>query len=154
MTEQTDYSGIGSVIKWSAIGVLVLGTTVTGGYLMFAHIINQNKKDNEFANGTGVSASGKLLSTVGIGKTPSAYATLINAALKATFWGVPDTDEETVYKNLRELKTQYEVALVSKSYEALYKKTLNEGLSDDLDDDEFAIAINIITSKPTGATKK
>lgn len=153
MAQQTDYSGIGSVIKWSAIGVGITAVVLGGSYVLITKVVNNKKQDKAYSSSIGVDANGRSLTTVGNGKTPSAYASLINAALLATIWGVPNTDEDAVYKNLRELSTQFEVALVSKAYEALYKKTLNEALQNDLDDDEFAIAVNIISSKPTGAKK-
>lgn len=153
MAEQKDYSGIGQIIKWSAIGIAVLGAGATAGYVFIKKGIKNNKRDKAYAGSTAIDSKGKTTATVGTGKTAAAYATLIHAALKATVWNVPNTDEEAVYKNLKELQTQYEVALVSTAYEPIYGKTLNQALDEDLDDDEFAIAINIITAKPTGSKK-
>ena len=149
--KNTDYSGVATIIKWGVIGTIGIAAMGGTAYYFINKSAKENKKDDEYSNTTSINNKGKIIvASVGAGKTPSAYSLLIHSALKATNWaGIPDTNEEEVYKILKELKTQFEVAIVSKSYENLYaNKTLSEALDDDLDDDELPIALNIIASKP------
>ncbi|MFN8436120.1 MAG: hypothetical protein U0V72_00670 [Cytophagales bacterium] len=147
----SNLSEVTAALKWGTIGLVATGSIIGGGYYLTKHIINAAKENSEYNSSTSTNSKGKDKNqTVGAGLTPSAYAQQLNAALKATNWvGIPDTDEETVYKLLTELKTQVEFALVAKSYQNLYQIPLNKGLENDLDSDEFIKATNIVSSKPT-----
>lgn len=148
-TKEIDYRGVGSVMKWGTLGFFTLAL-VGGTTYYFINKSNKDKKeDEEFSDTTVVDAKGRSsTNTIGTGKTPSYYATTIHSALKATSYGLPDTDEDQVMKLLRELRTQYEVALVSKSYESAYQIPLAKALEDDLDSDEYQEAIDIVANKP------
>lgn len=148
-TKEVDYRGVGSVIKWGVIGFVSIAAIGGGTYYFINKSAKDKKEDEEFSDTVAVDSKGKsTVSTVGTNKTPSYYSTTIHSALKATTWGVPDSDEEQVFKLLRELRSQYEVAVVSKSYETAYDKPLAMALEDDLDADEYQEAIDIVANKP------
>jgi hypothetical protein len=149
--EYNNSASVASILKWGTIGFVSFAAVGGGTYYAIRRAVLKNRQENEYDAVTDTNKNGKQkTATVGNGQTPAAYAQQINAALKATNWaGIPDTDEETVYKLLIGLNSQYEVALVSKSFNNLYSIPLQKGLENDLDSDELIKALNIITRKPS-----
>ncbi len=146
-----DTSGVVELLKWSIIGVGAFATIGGGAYYLIRRAIIKNKQENEYDAVTDTNSKGKSSNImVGDGQTPASYAQKINAALKATNWmGIFDTDEDLVFDLLSQLKTQFEVAQVSKSYNNLYTIPLQKGLENELDSDELVKALDIITQKPS-----
>ena len=79
---------------------------------------------------------------------PSAYATQLKKAFEndnSFGWG---TNEEVLFITLEAIPTQAAFRKVQRAYRDLYGKNLAADLRDELDTEEYGLAMQIINSKP------
>ena len=79
----------------------------------------------------------------------TAWAKRLKAAFDYTWWGgLPGTDEDAIKAVFLEIPTQSDYDKVAATYKSLYRKSLKDGLLEELELWEFSPMMNIIKTKP------
>ncbi|MEM9388842.1 MAG: hypothetical protein AAGA02_00125 [Bacteroidota bacterium] len=79
---------------------------------------------------------------------PATYATQLKLAFENNNYFGWGTDEEVVFATLDSIPTQSIFRKVQRAYRDLYGRNLAADLKEELDTEEYAIAIEIINAKP------